>query len=223
MSPEVAHLAATFTVIFLGIGLHEYAHCKMADLAGDPTPRSLGRVTLNLFKHFEVMGSIMIIITSLTGIGVGWGKPAPMTPALMKNPRWDFFAAVAAGPISNIAQAALYGLAFRLLAAAGVEFSPFFLLFLAYGVVINLGLASFNLIPVYPLDGSWLFGLLLPQNASKSWFSFIHRVGAIPLLILLFLPVMTGGAFSPLDYLFAPVIFVAEAFLGVPIGRLLYG
>ena len=70
----------TFVVLFLGIGLHEYAHCKVAELMGDPTPREMGRVTLNLFKHFDPAGTVMIIVTSIIGFGIGWGKPAPANP-----------------------------------------------------------------------------------------------------------------------------------------------
>src|SRR5579862_7063453 len=95
-------------VLFLGVGLHEYAHCKFADMAGDPTPSFYGRLTLNLFKHFELVGTMMMILSSLSGFGIGWGKPAPMDPKKMRNPRWDFFFAVLAGPISNVVQAVIY-------------------------------------------------------------------------------------------------------------------
>src|SRR5580658_8524945 len=95
-------------VLFFGVGLHEYAHCKFADMAGDPTPGIYGRVTLNLTKHFELYGTLMMIVTALVGFGIGWGRPAPMDPRKMKNPRWDFFAAVAAGPITNLLQAIIY-------------------------------------------------------------------------------------------------------------------
>ena len=84
---RVIQITTSLIVIFFAIGLHEYAHCKMADVAGDPTPRYYGRVTLNLFKHFDPVGTMMIIITTLYGFGIGWGKPAPMDARKMKNPR----------------------------------------------------------------------------------------------------------------------------------------
>src|ERR1019366_3379020 len=102
IDPQVA--LAQIIVLFFGIGLHEYAHCKFADLAGDPTPRYYGRVTLNLTKHFDPLGTLMMIVSSLTGYGIGWGKPAPINPKKMKNPRIDTFIAVAAGPITNLLQ-----------------------------------------------------------------------------------------------------------------------
>src|SRR6186997_2172011 len=104
--PEI--LFALALVIFFAIGIHEYCHCKFADMAGDPTPAFYGRVTLNLFKHFDPIGTIMIIISSLYGVGIGWGKPAPINPSKMNNPKWDTFIAVAVGPLSNLLQATIF-------------------------------------------------------------------------------------------------------------------
>src|SRR3569832_101683 len=170
--PPVPFILAEIIILFLAIGLHEFAHCKMADLAGDPTPRFYGRVTLNLFKHFDLIGSIMILITTFYGYGIGWGKPAPMDSRKMHNPQWDFFAAVAAGPISNFFQAAIYATILRILLAAHSPVlgqSLFLLLLLTNGVIINLSLMFFNLIPLGPLDGHWLVGQLLPDQQRYRW------------------------------------------------------
>ena len=152
--PPIDFIIAFGIVIFLAIGLHEYAHCKVADMAGDPTPRSYGRVTLNLTKHFEPTGTMMIIFTMLSGFGIGWGRPAPFNPTLMRNPRWDLLASVIAGPASNILQAAVWAIMLRIAmitapeALGSADGQPTFLLQLfSYGVLINLVLAFFNLIP----------------------------------------------------------------------------
>ncbi|HTQ10850.1 MAG TPA: site-2 protease family protein, partial [Fimbriimonadaceae bacterium] len=105
--------------MFFAIGLHEYSHCFFADMAGDPTPSYYGRLTLNLFRHFDALGTLAIIISSLTGFGLGWGKPAPITPSKMRNPRWDTFITVAAGPLSNLLQAVVYAFLMRIALAAG--------------------------------------------------------------------------------------------------------
>jgi len=177
-------LFAQLLVLFFGIGLHEYAHCKFADMAGDPTPSYYGRVTLNLFKHFELVGTVLMVVTMLNGYGIGWGRPAPIDPSKMKNPRWDTFIAVAAGPISNLLQAILYAIVTRLaiqthilatISDNGVRM--FVVYFLIFGVMINCGLFFFNLIPFGPLDGHWLVGLLLPEKQRVAWFRFNRTIG----------------------------------------------
>ena len=195
--PEV--ILAIAIVIFFAIGLHEYAHCKFADMAGDPTPGIYGRVTLKLWKHFEPLGTFMMIVSSLTGYGIGWGKPAPANPSKMRNPRWDWFASVAAGPISNVVQALLYALVLRyglyagwfstdqVLMAAYREPSGFVVALLSLGVLLNLSLALFNLIPLGPLDGHWLVGLLMPEKQNLLWNQWHRRYGGQILLgIVLF-------------------------------------
>lgn len=205
--PPVEVIAAMLIVIFFAIGLHEYAHCKFADMAGDPTPRIYGRVTLNLTKHFEPLGTIMMVLTQLTGVGIGWGRPAPMDERKMRNPRWDHFAAVIAGPLSNVVQAVLYALALRLLVRGGVVdwgqilgsilaradmdlgARPTFLAaLLGYGVLTNIGLAIFNMIPIAPLDGHWIVGDLLPPRSRVGWLQWQRRYGSQILLVLVLLP-----------------------------------
>ena len=218
--PEV--ILAIAIVIFFAIGIHEYCHCKFAELAGDPTPRLYGRVTLNLTKHFEPLGTFMIVLSSLTGVGLGWGKPAPMNEKRMRNPRWDLFAAVLAGPVSNVVQALVYALVLRVVlhrGAVGLEDvlgafyrdrSTFLAALLTLGVQINLGLAVFNMIPIGPLDGHWLFGLLLPEKQNILWNQWHRRYGRTILWILVLLPTFTMGKINPIGMVartFIPRLF----------------
>lgn len=183
-SVSIEWIVAYGSVIFLAIGIHEYAHCKVADLSGDPTPSMYGRVTLNLTRHFEPVGTMMIILTTMTGFGIGWGRPAPIDPRKMRNPRWDTLATVLAGPISNIIQAAVWAILLRGAAA----FAPVLLvksggdpsglgLFLILGVFVNLMLAVFNMIPLGPLDGHWVVGQLLPEKPRLYWYRFNRTYG----------------------------------------------
>ncbi len=180
-------------VLFFGIGLHEYAHCKFADLAGDPTPRYFGRVTLNLTKHFEASGVIFMVISMASGFGLGWGKPAPMDSSKMRNPRLDLFIAVIAGPLSNVTPGlVIYAVAFRLLMSSGARYDdPYFghpdimVRLCSIGILTNLGLALFNMIPFGPLDGHWLLGLLLPEKPRYYWFRFNRTVGSIGLIAVI--------------------------------------
>lgn len=203
-------------VIFFAIGLHEYAHCKLADMAGDPTPAYFGRVTLNLTKHFEPLGTIMIILTSLTGFGIGWGKPAPMDARKMNNPRWDLFIAVAAGPISNVIQAGIYALILRMLLMSQSPISTFVQALLFYGVLINLSLCFFNLIPLGPLDGHWLVGQLLPEKQRYQWYRFNRAYGGMVLIGVVLLG--QASQFSPIRYLIGPAVDATfRFFTGLPI------
>jgi len=177
-------MMAIILVGFFAIGLHEYAHCKFADMAGDPTPGFYGRVTLNLTKHFEPVGTIMMLITALTGYGIGWGRPAPINPSKMRNPRWDTFISVAAGPLSNVLQAVVWAIIARVLINTHqVSYEEILLdhSFLGYvlffGVFMNLSLAFFNLFPIPPLDGHWLVGLLLPESIRGKWFLYCRQYG----------------------------------------------
>lgn len=191
---RLQEIAAQLLVIFFAIGIHEYAHCKFADMAGDPTPRIYGRVTLNLFKHFDPIGVLFIVLTTFSGFGLGWGKPSPVDPRKMRNPRWDHFASVAAGPASNLVQAILYGIVFRILIATDLyrTMPEFLQIFILFGIVINIALMVFNLIPFGPLDGHWLLGLLMPENLRYRWFRFNARIGVFGLFIAIILLQRSG-------------------------------
>lgn len=216
LPPPPAFLAFIF-ILFFGIGLHEYAHCKFADLAGDPTPRFFGRVTLNLFKHFDPIGTLMMFLTMISGVGIGWGKPAPINPEKMRNPRWDTFIAVIAGPISNIAQAVVYAIFLRLaintsvltsvdleLVFAMSQSGPFLGYLCVFGILTNLSLAAFNLIPFGVLDGHWLVGLLMPEKPRHYWFKFSRTTGWYILIGVILIGQLSG--FSIIGRLIGPPV-----------------
>jgi Zn-dependent protease len=205
---DVTDFIAIFLDIFLAIGIHEYAHAKLADMAGDPTPGIYGRVTLNLFKHFDPIGTIMIIITTLSGFGIGWGKPVPMDPRKMRNPKWDHFVAVIGGPVSNFIQAMLFAVLYRLLGNQEIEFLTTFLLF---GVLINVSLGLFNLLPIGPLDGMWILGTFLPDRARIKWTQFNLQFGGFLFLGLIILG--QTGFFPLFDMVLGPARRVVTRFM----------
>lgn len=182
-------------VIFVSLGLHEYAHAKLADSAGDPTPRMYGRVTLNILKHLDPLGTVMIVLSSLAGFGIGWGKPVPMDPRKMKNPRWDFFAAVAAGPITNFFIAVFFGFILQALISSELKISIEMARFLIQAIYINLFLCFFNLIPIGPLDGQHLVGTLLPDRLRYQWVKWNMLYGGNVLIAIIVIGQMTGNSF----------------------------
>jgi Zn-dependent protease len=171
-----------FGGLVIAIGIHEAAHCYMADYLGDPTPRALGRTTLNPLVHLDLMGTLMILITGR----FGWGKPAPFDPYNLQNPRRDTALIALAGPASNIVMAIGLSLVFHLLSNLSI------LGVLRYLISLNINLALFNLIPVPPLDGSKIF--LKSDRSSVFGDQWIN----IFILVFLVMP-LAGYIISPIS------------------------
>jgi Zn-dependent protease len=142
--------------VLIAIDVHECCHAWVASQLGDPTARSMGRVSLNPIVHLDPVGTIMIFLTAITGFGIGWGKPVPVDPRRLRyGPMKGMGIVSLAGPVANITAAALLAIPFRL----GTLALPTFLLeLILISAMVNIGLAIFNLIPIPPLDG---FGVLM--------------------------------------------------------------
>ena len=166
--PEVLSLAVA---LLIGVTVHEFAHAKRAAMAGDPTPVQAGRVTLNPLAHLDPIGTLMILLA-----GFGWGKPVPVNAAFFKHPRQDSILVAAWGPISNVIVAALFSMPIRLGLADGR------MDLLLTIVSINLMLAYFNLLPIFPLDGSHVVAGLLSYNKARAYEDFMHRYGILLLI-----------------------------------------
>jgi Zn-dependent protease len=155
---------ATVLALILGTTLHEFSHAFSADLLGDPTPRAQGRVTLNPAAHFDPIGGLMMVFSSIPGssFGLGWGKPVMVTPTYLRfGPRVGGAIVSFAGPFSNLVLATLCALPLRIASAQGIPLSPEVEFVLYVAVSTNIGLALFNLLPIPPLDGfSVLRGLV---------------------------------------------------------------
>ncbi|HXG24114.1 MAG TPA: site-2 protease family protein [Chthonomonadales bacterium] len=182
----------TMGVLILAITIHEFAHAITADRLGDPTPRNQGRISLFPIDHLDPIGTLMMAITSLTGIGIGWGKPVMTNPSNFRNPRRDSAIVAVAGPVSNILQAIVFALIFR--ALGGFESGNSIVELLQTGVFVNLSLAFFNLIPIAPLDGHWIMTAILPYQQAIAYRNWMLMYGPFVLLALVFLgrPVLSA-------------------------------
>jgi Zn-dependent protease len=176
-----------FSIIILIFStvVHEVAHGYVAYLQGDNTARYQGRLTLNPFKHLEWFGSFMLPLMSYFtgGFIIGWAKPVPFNPYNLRNQRWGEAFVAIAGPAANIGIALFFGFLLRLglLNGLGVGF-----IYIASSIVfINLILATFNLVPIPPLDGSKVIFNFFP-NAFYQARTFFERNGLFILIFFVF-------------------------------------
>jgi Zn-dependent protease len=179
----------------IGITVHEFAHAKFADLAGDPTPRAAGRVTLNPLAHYDLLGTTLILL-----FGMGWGKPVPTNSMLYRFPRRDALRVSLGGIGANLVVACLFGLTLR----AGIIPDNFRPLVLEI-VLLNLILAFFNILPLYPLDGSHALVWALPRDAARRVGRFYAQYSMGPLLLFLvalrFIPMLGLIIWGPVSLL----------------------
>ena len=180
-------------VLLLALTLHEYGHAWTAVHFGDPTPRIAGRLTLNPLKHLDPLGTVFMFVVQF-----GWAKPVPVNPANFTHPRADLWVSLA-GIIANLVQAVLYALIWHLLGSIAPAALGWVSPFLILGIMVNLSLALFNLLPIFPLDGSHVAKNLLPRRQAYQFSAFNERYGAMVLLGLLLVGYVS--AVSPLSLL----------------------
>lgn len=210
ISNVLRQLALSALPVLIAITFHEVSHGFIANKLGDPTARMLGRLTLNPIAHIDLFGTIilplMLIITTNGQFVFGYAKPVPINPMNFKNPRRDMAISAAAGPVTNILLAVASVLILRfIIFPASMLFHQGIAekilmpadLMLRSSIIINIVLASFNLIPIPPLDGGRVFIGLLPHKQAISY-SRIEPFGFIIVLIL----IATGVA----NYLIMPMV-----------------
>jgi Zn-dependent protease len=197
-------------VLFTAMPVHECAHGLVATRLGDDTPRLQGRLTLNPLAHLDVTGSILLFLT-----GFGWAKPVEVDLRHFKSPRRDMALTSLAGPLSNLLMAFIVLVALKLLLISPVDEIPeaVFTLVDILDIIIwiNISLAVFNLLPVPPLDGSKIFGAILPDKLY--WAMLRHqRIISGVMIIALFTGLLdkpigwlTGHAASFLNTVTSPI------------------
>ena len=159
-------------VILFSLTVHEYSHGRMALRLGDDTAQRLGRLSFNPLRHLDILGVLFFYF-----VGFGWAKPVPVDPRNFEHPRRDMMYVAIAGPLSNIALAVCCSFFIRLISP---EFSYLFVI-LAYGVWINVALAIFNMLPMYPLDGASVLKGMVSQKIAERMTN-LDRFGAFLIL-----------------------------------------
>lgn len=169
-------ILASIPALILATAGHEFAHAKVADMLGDPTPRSMGRLTLNPVAHLDLVGSIAFLIG-----GFGWAKPVMVDTSNFRVPRTDYTLVSIAGPASNVLMAFLGYLALRLLESNGLLTNDSLELVLTLIVVYNINFAILNMMPIPPLDGSRIITSLLPRDLQFT----LERLSFVSLIVLI--------------------------------------
>ena len=201
-------LLLTIPAVFWAITFHEFCHGYVAKLVGDPTAERQGRLSLNPLAHFDLVGTLMLLV-----FGFGWAKPVPINTRYFGHPQRDIILVSLAGVAGNVLTAivcvlflrivgiqSLYGIAGR----AG-------LIVVMQLISVNMGLAAFNLIPIPPLDGSKVLYSFIPFRFVRYYY-WLEQYGMIILIVLL----MTGV----IDVFFNPIFSLLWSLL--PTGRMLF-
>ena len=190
--PETLVAVAIFLLV--GFPVHEFSHALVAYRLGDGTAKLFGRLTLNPIVHLDPVGSLILVASALLGRGfiIGWAKPTPVNPSMLRGGRRAEAWVAAAGPVSNLVMAIAAALALRAsLALDLVNSDPaaFVANVLYYFVFINLALFIFNLIPIPPLDGSKvMFALMNPRTVWQIR-PKLEQWGFLILIVVMIIPI----------------------------------
>src|SRR5215212_9659861 len=203
-SRSIEEFAFFLVALVLAVTFHECAHATVALSLGDSTAKLLGRVSLNPIRHLDLFGSMAFLFFHF-----GWGKPTPINPYNMKvvSPLVGAAISALAGPASNVLLAFLAFNFLRFMVTGLGLADPYLVSFLRELIVINVGLAAFNFLPIPPLDGFSLVRLVLPREVS----AVLEQYGMLILIALIFLPQFLGRQFDVLGMLIGPIRAVVQS------------
>jgi len=193
-----------FVGLVVAVILHEISHGVVALWLGDDTAKRAGRLTLNPVPHIDPLGSLILpAIGALSGAPIlGWAKPVPVNPALLRNGRRDMLLVSLAGPATNLtlaaAAAAFARAAYATIAHTGGTYAnlPLVVLVPFLFAMVNLFLGMFNLVPIPPLDGSAILERMLPSSALETWYK-VRPYGMLVLFVLVFSTGVVSTVFAP--------------------------
>lgn len=182
-------------ILLIALPIHEFAHGWVAYKMGDPTAKYAGRLTLNPFKHLDLMGVIMMYV-----VGFGWAKPVPVNSVYFKDRRKGLILVSLAGPVSNLLLAFLsmflWGIFVKLIDVGVITADSVFMANLIINaqdffqtlIIVNISLAVFNLFPIPPLDGSRLISSFIPEESYYRFARYEQYIGLAFLALVVLVP-----------------------------------
>ena len=200
-------------IVFLCLPVHEFAHGYAAYKMGDNTAKNLGRLTLNPLAHLNPIGTIMIFL-----FGIGYAEPVPINPRNFKDFKKGTALTAFAGPLANVAMSFIFGFFYCLFLflykKSGAVALGYIGLFFLYAAEINAMLAVFNLLPIPPLDGSRILGVVLKGRAYELYFKY-ERYIMLAVLALLFLGVLNAPITFLTELLMKAVLVIPNLIFGL--------
>ena len=198
--PRPELIIVSILPVLLAITVHEAAHGWIAKYLGDPTAERLGRVTLNPFKHVDPIGTVLVpaaLLLLKAPFLFGWAKPVPVNWGNLRRPKRDMILVAAAGPGANLMMATLWAVVAEVGSRLLHSGSPIIYMGLV-GILINVLLMVFNLLPLPPLDGGRVAVGLLPARWAW-WVNRLEPFGFLILLVLLFSGVLSRIITPPIE------------------------
>ncbi len=198
--PRPKLIIVSILPVLLAITVHEAAHGWIAKYLGDPTAERLGRVTLNPFKHVDPIGTVLVpaaLLLLKAPFLFGWAKPVPVNWGNLRRPKRDMILVAAAGPGANLMMATLWAVVAEVGSLLLRSGSPIIYMGLV-GILINVLLMVFNLLPLPPLDGGRVAVGLLPARWAW-WVNRLEPFGFLILLVLLFSGVLSRIITPPIE------------------------
>lgn len=191
--------------VLVAVTLHEVAHGWMARYLGDRTAELLGRLSLNPLRHIDPLGTLLIpgLLLVVGAPLFGWAKPVPVVTSVLRRPRLALIMVALAGPAANLAMAVLWlaVLMLVLIIRSGHTLDSWILLMAQAGILVNVLLAAFNLLPIPPLDGGRVVAGVLPPRMG----AMFEKIAPFGMLIVLVLAVtgrfnwLIGAAYGATD------------------------
>lgn len=206
---KLEHIPFVLLVLMISLTVHEFAHAYSADKFGDPTPRSMGRVTLDPRRHLDIFGTILFII-----VGIGWAKPVLVNTSRFRNPRVMNVIVSFLGPFSNLLLGFIGVLVMVSFLTSGMMVSwsiglrDAFLIFFQYFIQLNVLLFILNLLPLPPLDGYRILESVLPERIMAQIRPY-EQWAFLVILLMIFITPIYNVTLRPIFSLTVPII---EAF-----------
>lgn len=195
------------SALIIALTIHEFSHAAVGKWRGDDTAEKMGRLSLNPLAHLDPLGLLMLVT-----LGFGWARPVPYDPRNLGGSKWDDVMIALAGPASNVVLAGIGGIIFRLAESGGAINGTMLAPFLVFFVLTNVMLAVFNMIPIYPLDGSKLLTVLLARTPWAGVSEWFFRHGNQLLLVAILISIMTP--FDPFFFVQVPAFNACSTLVG---------